>query len=397
MPTKDVNKLLKGVNDCILAAVDDAGAASPAQCGDTFPLLSCGFLDENAIQSESKKLTQKAHGGEQLQLGEVATVNVTSLSGAGIGITAAKKFKNAQCNIYGFGSQQSHKLTRFLMNVETPHDMKKGGKSVIIFSTEKKVSPDETLGTLGSSVSAFSADAAYKFRDYINAIRQEGLVFAFLPYLGNFSQTAKAYDASDNRITGALTNGPAWAAAPLAGYSKLTFDGVNDFADFGNILVQNSTDDFMIEAWVRILAADGALVPILGNKTSNGNTTAGWSIYRSSSNQLVFNLGDGSAQASPGGGSVLQNVWNHLAVAVDRNGNAVLFVNGVQVQSSSVASIVDSSTTNTFYIGRSPSGSYGNIETAAVRHYKYAAGGLPSDYAAMFASHYNSEKAILGL
>lgn len=393
MPTKDVNKLLKGVNDCVLAAVDDAGAASPAQCGDTFPLLSCGFLEENAIQSESKKLTQKAHGGELLQLGEIATVNINSLSGAGIGITAAKKFKNAQCNIYGFGSQQSHKLTRFLMNVETPHDLKKGGKSVIQFSTEKKISPEETLGTLGSSPTAFAADAAARYRDFVNNIRQENLVFAFIPYLGNFGQTTKAYDASDNRVVGSLLNGPTWGAAPDGVNSKLTFDGVNDYADFGDILDDDGASDLLLECWVNVLSDIGAQT-ILAKKNGTGSSGVGFILYRDGNGRVYCDIYDGtnSASVSTSANVNIASGWTYLSLTMDRNGNLTIYRNTTGEGTSAMSSVASVANSNAFRLGNT-----GYISIGAVRVYNFGAGGLPSNIATIISNHYNAEKSIFGL
>ncbi|NUN68824.1 MAG: LamG domain-containing protein [Bacteroidetes bacterium] len=399
MPTKDVNKLLKGVNDCILAAVDDAGAVSPSQVGDTFPLLSCGFLDENAIQSESKKLTQKEHGGNLLQLGEIASVNINSISGAASGITAAKLFKNAQCNIYGFGSQQSHKLTKFLMNVETPNELKKNGKSVIQFTTEKKVSPDETLGTLGSSATAFSTDSAYKYKEIIRQIRQQDLVFCVLPYLGSFGQTTKLYDASDNRVTGSLINGPAWGAAPDAINSKLTFDGVNDYADFGNLSIFSDVGlpDYMLEFWISPKAADGAFIYPYSKKSVFGDTTAGIGLYRNGVNNFTFRMADGTNSKECGAIPALQNVWVHAVCTLDRDGSMKTYKNGVLTETSTTISAIGSIANSvSMYLGRSSS-NYGNVDLGAFRVYNFGAGGLPSNIATIIADHYNAEKAIFGL
>lgn len=264
---KDVNKLLKGVSDCILAAVDDAGAASPAQVGDSFPLLSLDYLDENSIQSETKKLTQKEGGGNLLQLGDIATVNINSLSGSQNAIDAAKKFKNAQCNIYGFGTQQSHKLTKFLMNVETPTDLKKGGKSVIACSTEKKISPDETIGTLGSAPAAFAADAAYKFNEIQKKIRQENLVFAIYPQLGNFNNATKIYDASVNRKRLDLFNGLEWTG------NSILFDGVNDYARETEASNLSNFDEITIIVWFKRLTSASA------SQLLSTSTSADWGLY----------------------------------------------------------------------------------------------------------------------
>lgn len=399
MPTKDVNKLLKGASDCILAAVDDAGSASPAQCGDTFPLLSLGYMDENSIQSESKKITQKAQGGEMLQLGEIASVNINSLSGAGLGVNAAKKFKNAQCNIYGFGSQQSHKLTRFMMNVETPNDLKKDGKSVIQFSTEKKVSPDENLGTLGSAPAAFAADAAYKFNEIIKNIRQENLVFSVYPYLGNFGQATKLYDASDMRLLGSLLNGPTWGTAPDAVNSKLTFDGVNDYADFGDILNDDGVSDLLIECWVKILASSGTQTNILGkSSTYNSISSAGYYLYRKlTTNTVRFEIRDGVAANALESSALSSSVWAHVALSLDRNGSMQLYINGAASGSPTTCTVGSGNVPSQSFKIAKDSTVYGNLEIGAVRVYNFGANALPSNIATIIANHYNAEKAIFGL
>ncbi len=400
MPTKDVNKLLKGVSDCILAAVDDAGAESPAQVSDSFPLLSLGYLDENSIQSESKKLTQKEHGGNLLQLGEIATVNINSLSGAGTSITAARKFKNAQCNIYGFGSQQSHKLTRFLMNIETPNDMKQGGKSVIQFSTEKKVSPDETLGTLGSSATAFSADAAYRFKEYIRGVRQENLVFSIIPYLGNFGQTTKLYDASDNRISGSLFNGPTWGTAPDGVNAKVVFDGVNDYASFGDVLDDDGVSDLLIEMWVRVTASNGTKAIFMAKKPGVLSSSLGFGICRDSTDNLVkFDIADGTNRATASSAStLLQNIWKHVAISIDRNGNIVIYMNGVAGTGVSCATVASVTNASNMTLARDSNGTeFGAVEYGAFRVYNFGAGNIPANISTIIADHYNAEKAIFGL
>jgi len=400
MPTKDVNKLLKGSTDCILAAVDDAGSESPAQVGDSFPLLSLGFLDENSIQSESKKITQKEGGGNLLQLGEIASVIVNSLSGSSTAITSVKKFKNAQCNIYGFGPQQSHKLTKFLMNVETPNDLTKGGKSVIQFTTEKKVSPDETLGTLGSSATAFAADAAYRYKEFIRGVRQENLSFSAIPYLGSFGQTTKLYDSSDNRISGSLFNAPTWGTAPDGVNSKLAFDGVNDYGSFGDVLDDDGASDLLLELWVKVTASNGTKAILMSKKPTVLSTNLGFGICRDSTDNLVkFDIADGTNRATASSAStLLQNVWKHVAVSIDRNGNIVIYMNGVAGTGVSCASVASVANASSLIIARDANGSeYGAFELGAFRSYNFGAGGLPANIATIIADHYNSEKAIFGL
>ncbi|KAB2967513.1 LamG domain-containing protein [Zoogloea sp.] len=395
---KDVNKILKGATDVVLAAVDESGAAAPAQVGDTFPLLSMEFVDQDSIQSEEKKLTQKEGGGNLLQLGSIASVTMKSLSGAGAAVDAAKKFKNARCNIYGFGPQQSHKLTGFMMNLETPLEGKKDGKEMLVFTTEKKVSPDETLGTIGQTAAYFAADAAYRYNQIIRMIRQEHLVFAALPYLGNFGQSGKLYDASDARVTGSLYNGPVWGTAPDGVSSKLLFDGVNDYADFGDILDDDGVSDVVYEFWMKSIAADGTLQRLFAKKTSFGASAGIW-VCRSVSNKIEVYIGDGTnSVAIASTANILQNIWNHVVIAIDRNGTMTIYINGVASgTSTSIAGVASGANALSFFIGRDGGGAMGNYELGAFRVYNFGAGGLPSDIVSIAARHYTAEKAIFGL
>ncbi len=397
MPTKDVNKLLKGATDVVLAAVDDTGAASPAQVGDTFPLLNLDFVDEESIQSDDKKLTMQEAGGGTLQLGQLTSLSVKTMSEL---TSAPRRFKNARCNVYGFGSQQSHRIDKMLMNVEFPQDFKKDGKSLIVFSSERKVSPDELLGSIGQTPAAFATDAAYRYNQFVNRVSQDNLALAFIAHLGNFGQAAKAYDASENRLVATLANGPAWGTAPDGIGSKLTFDGVNDYLDFGDVMDDDGVSDLLIEVWVKILAANGTKVNVLAKKNALQNTTVGYGIVRDTSNAIYFDFADGTNRVTfgSGGNAVMQNVWNHVAVAIDRNGNGQMYLNGVAVGTpTSVASVGNAANALSLFIGRDGAGSYSNFEFAGNRLYNYGANGLPSNIAIIVANNYAAEKAILGL
>ncbi len=398
--SKDVNKLLTGARDVVLAAVDQAGNANPAGVGDTFPLLHLDYVDEQSIQSDEKKVSITEGGGNVLQAGSIASVNVKSLCGAGAAVQSAQKFKNANCNIYGFGAWQSHKLTNFLMNLETPIEGKKGGKELLAFSSEKMIRPDETLGNLGQAADAYAADVAYRLNNIVKNIRQENLVFAVYPYLGNFAQAAKLYDASDNRFLGTLYNGPIWNAAPLAGYNVLTFDGVNDYADFGDILNGDGLSDRIIEVWVTIKGADGTNIIVLEKIQNLATGNPGFFINRQPDNKLYFCLNDSATSAGVGlGAPVLQGTTVHMFIAIDRDTKTSIYFNGSTVGSSVATSGIGSdANANSLLIGKVQS-IYGNFNLGALRIYNFASGNLPNDaaLAAMAARHYNAEKAIFGL
>jgi len=182
----------------------------------------------------------------------------------------------------------------------------------------------------------------------------------------------------------------------------MRFDGTDDNVSFGDILDDDGTSDYVIEGWVRVMGADLGQEEILCKKDTISDNSAGYAIYRSSANKLVFKLSSGVASVSvTSSTSILQNVWTHVAVAVDRNGNASTYINGV-VDGTLAAVSALATGTNAFnlYLAReskATAGLFGQVDIGMMRIYQYAAGGLPSDITAILLNHYNGEKAKFGL
>lgn len=210
------------------------------------------------------------------------------------------------------------------------------------------------------------------------------------------SLTAKVLDISGFERHGDLNSD--FAAIWQAGTTPerfLRFDGVNDQLDLGNILNDDGTSDFMIEAWIRIQSADGGVNNILGKKTDAG-TSAGFIFRRQASNSLDLVIADGTTATTISAGTVLQNVWKHVAFAIDRNGNGTGYLNGVAGAPVSVASINTATNALSLFIGRTAF-SFSPSDISMLRYHKYGAGLLPADIATIIANHYNAEKSYHGL
>lgn len=182
----------------------------------------------------------------------------------------------------------------------------------------------------------------------------------------------------------------------------IRFDGSNDYVNLGDNFDDDGTSDFMIEAWVRVMGANGGQEEILCKKDTISDNTAGFALYRASSNVVTFKLSSGTASASASSSAtVLQNVWTHVAVTVDRNGNSQMYVNGSSSGSAtSVASIGSGANALNFYLAReskATSALHGQVDIGAVRVYTYGAGNLPSNISTIISNHYNGEKAKFGL
>jgi len=190
-----------------------------------------------------------------------------------------------------------------------------------------------------------------------------------------------------------------WGTADPAAPIILAFNGTNDNINFGNVC-DIGNEDFMIEFWVKIMAADGTIQEILSKKTSNAAGTPGFYVERSAANGMKCYFSDGTDQATPitANGTVLTAVWNHFAVTAKRSTVTQCYLNGA-VSGSSVSMTSPSIETMTnavsLYLGRIGT-NYGQLRIGMFRIYRYAAG-LPSDIATQIANHYSGEKGYFGL
>ena len=216
--------------------------------------------------------------------------------------------------------------------------------------------------------------------------------------LGHNVATSRVLDISGFSRHGLLNSDYAsiWQTGTPARF--LRFDGVNDQLDFGDILDDDGVGDFVIEIWFKTPAADASLQEVLSKKSLVSDNSAGFAISRKADNTIAFRLGSGSASVEVANATTtLQNVLRHFAVAVDRNGNATPYLNGVADGApASVAAIGSGTNALSLYVGRDGT-NFGQIDFDSIRIHQYGAGGLPSDIATIIQRHYNAEKAFHAL
>lgn len=273
------------------------------------------------------------------------------------------------------------------------------------FCIEKgKINPSVPLGykpgkrTLPLRAWALNQNLAADLPEYYMAetmgeIRIKDLQLWVNPRLALKSATQNIVDISGYARHGVATADYAtmWGTAGF-----LRFDGSNDAVNFGSVLNDDASADFMIETWVRVMGADGSLQEIAAKKDATANT-AGFALYRSAANKMLFVLGSGSANASLSStGSVLQNVWKHVAVAVDRNGSATIYVNGTADGTLSVAAIGSGTNALPLYLGRDNT-NFGQVDIDMARIYTFGAGGLPADMATIISRHFAAERSYYGV
>lgn len=192
-------------------------------------------------------------------------------------------------------------------------------------------------------------------------------------------------DVSGNAYNGTLTNGPTFNGSNGGG---IVFDGVDDYADFGNVLA--SLTNLSLECFVKFgtqsTSFNGIISKTLSNadgyeiRTSNGAT--------STTTIVEFRyVGD---SASIGFGTLTNGIWYHL-VATGANGSQKTYINGVQAGSNTIA-LSPSANSNSLVIGKlAYAGLYANMTMGCARIYNRAL------TATEILQNYNATKTRFGL
>jgi hypothetical protein len=240
----------------------------------------------------------------------------------------------------------------------------------------------------------------YHFIQTDGEINVDNLCLWLSPRIGYNALTAKVLDISGFARHGTLTAAFAtiWQAA-AAPERFLRFDGASDALSLGDILDDDGTTDFMMEVWAHIPAADGTLQEILGKKNFVADHSAGFALFRNDDNKVFFRLSDGDETANiVSTMTVLQNVWKHIAVAIDRNGNGQIYINGVASGAAVSVAALETAASNAlpFYLGAVNGTEFGQVDISDVRVHRYASG-LPADIATQILSHYTAERTIHGV
>ena len=167
-------------------------------------------------------------------------------------------------------------------------------------------------------------------------------------------------DLSGNGNNGELTNGPTY------NNGILSFDGVNDIAEFGDVL-NLGTNNMTINAWISLDTAFSANSYIL-SKARAASQNYRFGVAVNASKQLfTFVQGNGGADRIPTCTTpLLTNVFYMVTTVITRNSNITTYVNSVAQSLSGNSTIsqwngLNFQSTNPFRIG-----SYTAVDNATV-------------------------------
>ena len=132
---------------------------------------------------------------------------------------------------------------------------------------------------------------------------------------------------------GTLTNFTGTPWGPGVVFSRLAFDGLDDYL---NVSTYDLGNTFTIAGWVKLPSGSSNLNTIFSNSTSGYSATGcKLFIYGSTATtpgRIQFETGSGTAgdAATTATGVFQYDQWNHVAITVDRtSGRATIYYNGV--------------------------------------------------------------------
>ena len=167
-----------------------------------------------------------------------------------------------------------------------------------------------------------------------------------------------AYDSSGRGNNGTITIGSygtnasagtcdsgtgteAWNNGTTGKYNySLSFDGSDDYINFGDepdFEFPNDADTFTITAWVNRDTFNTNDVIVAKKNIITDTTEDGLYLVIASSDQVQFNIGDGSNACSAlGPKTITTSGWNHIAASLDSSENCTVYINGVPGTSSPI-------------------------------------------------------------
>jgi hypothetical protein len=161
-----------------------------------------------------------------------------------------------------------------------------------------------------------------------------------------------AVDSSGNMHDGITRKGPAWSAGRFG--NALSFDGVDDYVELQNHLVTTAAGS--VSMWIKT-GTNFTDTPMLFYISAQAYGNGGGSepelhVNFTSSEKLQLFIEGGSNDVNiASAASYADNAWHQVTATWDINGNAVLYVDGVQVNSA-VHDANNFSASERTYLGR---------------------------------------------
>ena len=212
----------------------------------------------------------------------------------------------------------------------------------------------------------------------------DGLVFLMdagnvQSYPGSGTTWYDAVGSNDGAITGATYS------SNNGGY--FTFDGTDDYVDFGNTNNQ-TTNDFSISLWFKTSATTGCLIAKGG---VSGQSKSGYKIDMNAGNIGIYHVDQENDVFSTSESGYNNGNWHHIVNTNDRDGNALVYFDGALKDTQAISSMSSLNNSYNLFIGKQDNGAFFNGNINIVKIYNR---GLT---AAEVLQNYNAHKSRFGL
>jgi type II secretory pathway component PulJ len=191
-----------------------------------------------------------------------------------------------------------------------------------------------------------------------------------------------AIDSSGNGNNGTLINGPTWAIdGKISG--ALSFNGVNQYVDMGNVLNAGS-GDLTVAAWFKTSVAGDSDQGIVAKRNNSFGNEDGYSI---TINAPGSDFGDGVTGEDDNGPGVKvsADVWHQMVMTISRGSELKsTYIDGTLDFTDSISGIGSQNNSLDLRIGASGNGRYFNGLIDDVRIYNRALSS--SEVAALYAN-----------
>ena len=149
-------------------------------------------------------------------------------------------------------------------------------------------------------------------------------------------------------------------------FNAVAFLATGDYINTDWAPVFGTDQDFAIEFRIKSDAWNSD-PSIFSNKDWNSGGNPGFNIALAGSGRGIdVNVGDGSNRSDLEGGEINDGAWHHVLVNFDRDGEVVLYIDGVLIQSRDMSNVGDLNTEFTFKMGQDGTGTYSATATAEI-------------------------------
>ncbi|KKQ23516.1 MAG: hypothetical protein US38_C0014G0003 [Candidatus Roizmanbacteria bacterium GW2011_GWC1_37_12] len=140
-----------------------------------------------------------------------------------------------------------------------------------------------------------------------------------------------AYDTSGNGLTGTFTGSPRWRSGKFG--SGINFDGGNDWSDLISIPYNSATTfstnkDITISAWFK--SAGSSYTQTIFDSRDGDINWAGIGLFVAGTGEVSYYIRDNAGHFinSATTSTYIDNKWHNATLVGDRDGNAVLYIDG---------------------------------------------------------------------